>query len=417
MSTLLEITLKPLCVCLSILFHFFNGDISYRELNPYTCLDDFFPSRQQLDLPSDVHDVHSAYANVLTNTPANQSSEAKWCIDTGASIHVCCDRSLFDDDFTTTMPHIKVAGVSKETMTTKGQGTIRIPVLDSRSNCLYNIVLDNVYYLPDQPHNLLSVKRLLDRYKSAKSPDFRHYEWQIGEHFFEFQYSNNMYNFVPYDADDYSCNTKDEAHALTARVVNTDKYVCSSMSLDAPTLSNYQMLYSRNNKFDVNLFGDDNDEKNFTEVYTDNDRYDKSWGGKSIFGIVPPTMTTINKVMEKAHNDFLTAPTNSTQFLVVPYLPKSSYWFYAKYYEILRVIPRSSSDKFTVHKDDYHLFAHLSDERPVSVVNGKPDHVYLPSLPFEFAILYRDSHTPMQTDDYVKLHLRFGHRSSPYITR
>ena len=355
-----------------------------------------------------IHQLNSVYD--LANSTSSTSIDQGWCIDFGASIHVCCDKHMFFD-INENAPKIAVSGVSSATMYSQGIGRVKIPLLDSETNDWHNLVLENVHYLPEQPHNLISVKRVLDKHPSCSSPDFRHMVWEFGSKKFQFTWSKNRYTF---EFDDEDTSTYDHQDCDEQAVLATGDYQCSTFSIGINAFREYAMLYGRNNHFDVELCSNSYiSARDFDEQLNTDSSFDSKWNGRSFFGTFLPNVSMLQKVLTKAHTDFTDKPSNTQQLLVVPYLPKSSFWFYSKYYEILEIIPAKTNDKFVVHRDDYHLFAHLSEDEPL--VSADPNYVFLPKLPCSYAVLYRDESTPMRTDDYVKLHLRFGHRSPAYF--
>ena len=89
--------------------------------------------------------VGSQYQQLLVATSSNANS-TNWCVDSGASIHLCCDINFFKDiDLNADV--VNINGVSKETIRSAGKGTIKIPVKDKNTNELFNFVLHNVYYV------------------------------------------------------------------------------------------------------------------------------------------------------------------------------------------------------------------------------------------------------------------------------
>ena len=46
---------------------------------------------------------------------------------------------------------------------------------------------------------------------------------------------------------------------------------------------------------------------------------------------------------------------------------------------------------------------------------GGPNRVFIQGIHFRVRVPYRDVYTPQRVDDYVKVHLRFGHRFAPYL--
>ena len=50
-------------------------------------------------------------------------------------------------------------------------------------------------------------------------------------------------------------------------------------------------------------------------------------------------------------------------------------------------------------------------------VEGGPNRVFIGGCPVPVLVLYRDATTPIQCDDRMKAHLRFGHYMVPYLAQ
>lgn len=82
-----------------------------------------------------------------------------WCIDSGATSHVCNNADLFKDMDTTIKESITVANGEKMKSEARGECTVTVVVGDKR-RC---IPVKHVMYAPQAPGNLLSVKRLTEQ--------------------------------------------------------------------------------------------------------------------------------------------------------------------------------------------------------------------------------------------------------------
>ena len=347
------------------------------------------------------YDLYTEFSCVLTSTTQYHGRSTFWCVDSGSSVHICCNADMFTSiDYNA--ESISISGVSYNPVNTEGLGSCRIPVKDLSDHTIRYLELDDVYLISNQPHNLISVKKLIDRYSSAHSPDFKNLVWHFGKPItrsIKLEWRSNMYRLKPVTKSEFDDLSTDDSSVVLPAQLN--KYVCKTLTLSDALYNELTMLYSKGTPV-VNLFANS---------MTDAERFSLTWKGKSFYGILSPNLPYIQRCLSKAHADF---DSDSTHLWVLPYLPKASYWFYAKYYETAHIFPCDTSDVFSVHKNDWHLFAHLMPD-DFDPVESSPDYVYLPKLPFPMAVLYRDSYTPMQTDDYVKCHLRFGHRSAKYI--
>ena len=102
-------------------------------------------------------------------------------------------------------------------------------------------------------------------------------------------------------------------------------------------------------------------------------------------------------------------PTNTTHVVIVPKVTNASWWHFTKYFEVVHTY-RTDSHDFSISK---------SDPRFTSALEPVPgsSRFIADSLPCEFMVLHRDIHTPVQIDDYLRAHLRFGHMSAQYISQ
>jgi hypothetical protein len=228
--------------------------------------------------------INSQYALVALKSSLNSNSD--WCVDSGASLHLCCKKSMFNEiDYDA--PILYISGVSSKSIASVGTGTCRIPVKDRISGNIVNIVLDNVYYVPDQPHNIISVKRILDKYSKADTPDFRTLLWRIHPYVFKLEWIYNMYRLVPiskYDSDQY-----EHLHNDKVLSVSIDDYHCNSLSLTNKIRNQYSMLYSLKGRFDINIFDPNK---------TLHDQLKSKWNNRSFYGVTPPNISITTKNLE-----------------------------------------------------------------------------------------------------------------------
>ncbi|CAI7880497.1 unnamed protein product [Closterium sp. NIES-53] len=97
------------------------------------------------------------YASALTASSSNMIRTSSWLVDSGASSHICSDRSLFSSLQQPTDDIIVRFG-GGETYKVLGVGTV-VSTLRSQTSET-TIQLDNVLFLPSSVHNLLSVRAL-----------------------------------------------------------------------------------------------------------------------------------------------------------------------------------------------------------------------------------------------------------------
>lgn len=96
---------------------------------------------------------NSFASNVLAATNESMFGRAVWCIDSGATSHMCCDRSLFDS-FVETKERIVLA--ANEHTEAVGKGNVTIKLDRGR-----NLILQEVLYVPALNSNFISVGRCI----------------------------------------------------------------------------------------------------------------------------------------------------------------------------------------------------------------------------------------------------------------
>lgn len=92
---------------------------------------------------------------LLTALSANIEADS-WYIDSGATSHMCCDRSVMCDFVSTKSLEVKVANGDK--LYTEGIGTVRIKLTNGIIK-----TISNVYYVPRLSGNLLSVSSMVKK--------------------------------------------------------------------------------------------------------------------------------------------------------------------------------------------------------------------------------------------------------------
>ncbi|CAI6007955.1 unnamed protein product [Closterium sp. NIES-65] len=97
------------------------------------------------------------YASAFTASSSNLVRTSSWLVDSGASSHICFDRSLFSSLQQPTDDIIVRFG-GGETYKVLGVGTVVATLRSQTSET--TIQLDNVLFLPSSVHNLLSVRAL-----------------------------------------------------------------------------------------------------------------------------------------------------------------------------------------------------------------------------------------------------------------
>ncbi|CAI5986882.1 unnamed protein product [Closterium sp. NIES-65] len=97
------------------------------------------------------------YASAFTASSFNMEQTSSWLVDSGASSHICSDRSLFSS-LKKPNEEILVRFGGGETYKVVGVGTVVATLRSPTSET--TIQLDNVLFLPSSVHNLLSVRAL-----------------------------------------------------------------------------------------------------------------------------------------------------------------------------------------------------------------------------------------------------------------
>ena len=93
-------------------------------------------------------DTH-AYSVFAATNDNNVLNKDVWCLDSGATSHICCNRSFFE----TFVAHVELITLADQSeIKAEGRGTVRI------NEC--NIVLNDVLFIPNLQCNFISVGRI-----------------------------------------------------------------------------------------------------------------------------------------------------------------------------------------------------------------------------------------------------------------
>lgn len=100
--------------------------------------------------------AHTQSFSVLASTNENNNNNvlnsSVWCVDSGATTHLCCDRGMFTK-FIDHHEEINLAGENK--ITARGKGSVFL------EEC--NVMLNNVLYVPELQCNFISVGRVANK--------------------------------------------------------------------------------------------------------------------------------------------------------------------------------------------------------------------------------------------------------------
>ena len=95
------------------------------------------------------------FETVLLARGSNEGiNENSWCLDTGASNHLCGKRSMFAELDESVRDNVLFGDDSK--IPVKGKGNILIRLQDGRHQ-----FISNGYYVPNMKNNILSMRQLL----------------------------------------------------------------------------------------------------------------------------------------------------------------------------------------------------------------------------------------------------------------
>ena len=172
--------------------------------------------------------------------------------------------------------------------------------------------------------------------------------------------------------------------------------------------------------FDCDLFSDgrgtENGNQQETVAYSpDNSAFNHLWTGKSYWANPPFIARVIQDYLIKANEDFLINPEQTSHCCVLPYIPTAPWWHLTQYWKVVKVYEK---DEFLFHKARTQTYS-LNDKKltPVTSEDGPTNRVFIDPVGYPICVLYRDVHTPVRPDPYVKAHLRFGHCDSQLLNK
>ena len=359
-------------------------------------------------------------------------------------------------------------------------------IRDSNTGKPICVQLDNVYYCPDQPFNLISVDTMIDNFNWS-DPSFKNDTWSVGKYTFGMSKNHGArimqsisMDTVPRKKIAADGRTEILVPAVTRSQRATDttspdvipsedyrskgKHIPSS---EDPTKVNFP-TYPDHNKpgyslreangssnakrppnapkedkgdwmlkksvynglasqfgngtghFDCDLFSDgrgtENGNQQETVAYSpDNSAFNHLWTGKSYWANPPFIARVIQDYLIKANEDFLINPEQTSHCCVLPYIPTAPWWHLTQYWKVVKVYEK---DEFLFHKARTQTYS-LNDKKltPVTSEDGPTNRVFIDPVGYPICVLYRDVHTPVRPDPYVKAHLRFGHCDSQLLNK
>lgn len=90
----------------------------------------------------------------------NSTDILKWHIDSGASTHMACHEGMFHNLIMNKVGDITVANGSKVSIEGKGSVRLKLKLMNDRT---FDVLLEDVFYVPGLDSNLISVKKLADK--------------------------------------------------------------------------------------------------------------------------------------------------------------------------------------------------------------------------------------------------------------
>ena len=321
-----------------------------------------------------------------------------WMVDSGASFGLCCDVDSFTKlNFDAPIKRFRVA--AKEMLETKGVGTVEIKVWNETTKSHDLIELNDVYYSPNQPLNLLSVRQLIQR--GYHSPDFENCT-------FRKKGSSDVYKFRD-TGSAYIIPNGDKSDGILAPVtIKADKVYRSTDNwmLDSQYYARKKAEVSRPEDKWTELFAS---EFNFQESdhYTESNSYENCKITSGNYYANPPFKNDMfHALFSKIEREF--DPSLSPKvMIVVPKISNASWNKYKSKYQVLEELPAGSL-LFSVHKSETYNPEVLTPCH-ASKANGNRDRVFIQGTPWPVEILYRDKYTTGTPDKYDLWHAEHGH--------
>jgi hypothetical protein len=365
----------------------------------------------------------------------NACSQDIWLFDSGATKHVCGSEEWFDDIDTKAIHKVKLADNS--TTDTGGVGDISTLIEDEEGR--HGIfTLKNALHIPGA-QNLISIIQLLDsgfeidfgklvlRRNGKEFPFERHadgFYWRIRSYTSPKQQKvQARAALTPAPARELTLVpaqglTPAPTAELTPAPAPVPARDTSNWQLIKSEYSKYAAVYGRDGKFDTDTHTDGlgpgkGNAQDVREVYSLSDPYQRhSFAGKFIYSCPVFTQAAIEEYLKKANEDFSLDPENTAILVILPYLPTATWWHRTRYFRELHRYPANSRIFTCPAAGTYNT----EDLEPAGEEGG-PGRVFIGGTPWPVTVLYRDKHTCVRIDDPVKLHLRLGHLSAPYLAK
>ena len=199
--------------------------------------------------------------------------------------------------------------------------------------------------------------------------------------------------------------------------------ISSGLQFSLTEYKKWGKLYGnpKKHEFDVDLFTDGGGRETGTAMADtaykypskSNSPFNVNWNGKFIFGCPDFTHRSLFAVLNKACSDFNLNINETSHLFIVPHMPHSSWWHFTKYFEVVHTY-EADELIFTI---DQTCPSYTNDMLPAGIDANTGATRFKFSLPCPVSVLHRTTHTPVQLDDYVTAHLRFGHYNPTHIAR
>ena len=321
-----------------------------------------------------------------------------WMVDSGASFGLCCNEKSFKT-LNLDAPTKRFRVAAKEMLETKGVGTVELKVWNETSGEYDLIEINDVYYSPSQPLNLLSVRQLIQR--GYHSPDFESCT-------FRKKGSKDVYKFRD-TGSAYVIPNSDKADGILAPVtIRADQVYRSTDNwmLDTEYYNKKKREVSQPEESWTELFAS---KYNFQESdhYTESNSYENCTIKSGNYYANPPFKNDMfHALFSKIDREF--DPSLSPKvMIVVPKINNASWNKYKSKYQVLDELPAGSL-LFSVHKSETYNPSALTP-CPPSKCNGNRDRVFIQGTPWPVQILYRDKFTVGTPDKYDLWHAEHGH--------
>lgn len=318
-------------------------------------------------------------------------------VDSCATVHVCRNLNWFTSiDYSQTPT---ANAVSNEPTTAAGVGVVRFCPTDTEGR-VTPIVLTNVWYLPDQPFNLLSVsagERVGMQFPLDKRQVRFHghvYDHEARRGVYPWRETSSIAAVTPKIS-------RDRADWQLFKSIFQDLF--SKFSEAEPAAQWWELFRKAGNELCAQGYD------------VQNSAFPHEWVGRDFYGNPVFEEQFIYRTLDKALTDFSKSPTDTRFLFLVPDWPTSSWYGFVKHFQIIRRFEKGTV-MFSapgVGTYDHSRLTPAGDE-------GGPGRFIIDGIPFPVLALYLDANTVTKIDDSLLLHLRLGHpgeRTTEFLAR